>query len=172
VSRTRTTFTSAAALLLAVSFPASPQERSDNRIVRPEGYIELVGDGGAPAGKGSFSVVPADKKERKPAAQWDDASDEFQGSEEQVPPAPPPPTPREACRTQSERFARRRNALRGNSADGGEVLDDAVQRAMFGRTALRAPATDPDQPVPELTWDDELKDLYRAYQKCVKAARR
>jgi hypothetical protein len=163
-----------AAALLPAGLRASSQERSENRIDRPEGYLELVGDGGAPAGRGSFSLVPAVKRESNtPASQAAEADSSVQvlDSEDQVPPPPARATAREACQPLADRFARRLAALRGNSPDGGEALDFAVQRAMFGRTALRAASTDPDQAVPELTWDDELKDLYRGYQKCVKARR-
>ena len=183
MSRTPTTFNrlaplwlavAAMALGLAIGLTAAPvfsQERSGNRVVRPEGYLELEGDAGASSsGKGSFSVVPASKHEPNTPA---DGADEgpADSSEDQVPPPLPPKTPRELCQPQADRFARRLAALRGNPADGGEALDPAVQRAMFGRTALHAAGTDPDQPVPELTWDDELKDLHRAFQKCMKAER-
>jgi hypothetical protein len=183
VNRTRTTSNrlglaglfSLAAITL-VGGPVAAQERSENRVVRPEGYLELEGDAGAPSGKGSFSVVPGSKREAKsptPEEGTEEGSNNAPDSEEQVPPPPPPAkTPRELCQPHADRFARRLAALRGNSVDGGaQALDPAVQRAMFGRTALHATANDPDQPVPELTWDDELKDLYRAYQKCMKARR-
>lgn len=165
-----------AAMAWAVGSPGTPvfsQERSGNRVVRPEGYLELEGDAGTrSSGKGSFSVVPASKHETEsPADGADESPAEF--SEDQVPPPLPPKTPRELCQPQADRFARRLAVLRGNPADGGdEALDPAVQRAMFGRTALHAAGTDPDQPVPELTWDDELKDLHRAFQKCMKGARK
>jgi len=151
-------------------------EPSRNRLVRPEGYLEIEGDAGAPSGKGSFSVVPAPQREPESLAPQDgpdNGPSDF--SEEQVPPPPVAhrarQTPLELCQPQADRFARRLAALRGNSIDGGEALDTVVQRAMFGRTALHAAGTDPDQPVPELTWDDELKDLHRAFQKCMKAER-
>jgi len=187
VNQTRTTFSRlgfaglALAVMALAGGPVASQERSGNRVVRPEGYLELEGDAGAPSGRGSFSVVPASKHEARSSTPEDgpgEGSTSFPDSEEQVPPLPPPPlqkTARELCQPQADRFASRLAVLRGDTPDGGggsQALDPAVQRAMFGRTALHATAVDPDQPVPELTWDDELKDLYRAYQKCVKAQRR
>ncbi len=151
---------------------AFAQEPAGNRVVRPEGYLVLEGDAGAPSGKGSFSVVPASNRSK--AAAPEDGADEGPGpqsSDDQYPP-PERKTPRQVCQPQADRFAARLAVLRGNSVDGGrQPLDPAVQRAMFGRTALRATATDPDQPVAELTYDEELKDLYRAYQTCVKTER-
>jgi hypothetical protein len=171
VSRIPTTFSRFASLGLAVAATALAQEPGRNRVERPEGYLVLEGDAGAArSGKGSFSVVPASRHE--PNAPADGAEESAADSSgDQYPPPLPPKTPRELCQPQAERFARRLAALRGNPADGGETLDPAVQRAMFGRTALHAAGTEPDQSVPELTWDDELKELHRAFQKCLKAER-
>ncbi len=182
MSRTPTTSSRFAPLGLALAAALGPagslalsQERSGNRVERPEGYLVLEGDAGVPSsGKGSYSVVPAPRRESEPAARpSEDGADETVPSspEDQYPPPPPATTPRERCQPQADRFARRLAVLRGNSVDGGEALDPAVQRAMFGRTALHAAGADPEQPVPELTWDDELKDLQRAYQKCLKVER-
>jgi len=136
-----------------------------NRIDRPEGYIQFEGDAGVTSGKGSYSVVPAER----PRSRGEKKGDDGVSDEDQMPPAPYQPTPQEVCQPQADRFTARLSALRGNGDAGNEALDPAVQRAMFGRTALYQSGSDSTQPVPELTWDDELKDLYRAYQKCVQA---
>jgi hypothetical protein len=179
VNQTRTTFSRLGLCGLAVvAFtgaepPASSAGAGGTRIVRPEGYLELEGDGGAPSARGSFSVVPsierpaASKAESAPEDGAADPADSAIPLDDE--PLPPPrKTPRETCQPISDRFSARLAVLRGNPPDGGD-LDPMLQRAMFGRTALRSTATSPDQQVPELTWDDELKDLRRSYQKCLKA---
>jgi hypothetical protein len=156
--------------LAAVALTGAGQGQG-SRIDRPEGYLEFEGDAGRPSGKGSYTVVPSSGDRAAPAAIPGGEDESPAVLQDQYPPPPPRPTPREACQPAAARFSSRLAALRGNATDGGaEPLDPAVQRAMFGRTALHATGSDPDQAVPELTWDDELKELYRAYQKCLKAA--
>ncbi len=173
---TRTIFSSA---LLWSALALGAEKGAPERIVRPEGYLQVEPDDGGSSTPGSFSVSPArngredpEEDKAKAKASPDDKGDAPSSEAEPEPQAVPPrkKTPRELCQPLADRFVARLAELRG--PDAGEPLDPAVQRAMFGRVVLKALSTDPEEVVPETSWDPELKELRRTYLKCLKAERR
>ena len=164
--------------------PVTSQERSGDRVVRPEGYLELEGDGGAPSsGKGSFSIVPSSKHGQPNPVSSEDGADEAlppspgpSDSDEQVPaPAAEEGRRVKLCQPQADRFANPPASLYSEATPPMVAARHSIQqfrgRCLDVHRAACFGANDPDQPVAELTWDEELKDLYRAYQKCVKTQR-
>ena len=169
MSRTRTICSSVALLAAlwagsALGADPAPAAATPDRIVRPEGYIQIEAEDAGTSSGGSFSLSPALHTPDAPTA-----------SPEEVEPEPTvvPPrrkTARQLCQPIADRFTMRLAELRGGSDAG--ALDPVLQRDMFGRVALSAMSENPDQSVPEVSWDDELKDLRRTYRKCLKAERR
>jgi hypothetical protein len=160
---------------LGQSAPKAPAP-SPQRIVRPEGYLQIEPDDGGASpstfSPSTFSILP-------PPPEVPDAGEPAPSTsptvEEPAPLATRPhkKKPREICQPIIDRFSARLAELRGNP--GPEALDPAVQRAMFGRVALHESADvidDGSEKIPELTWDSELKDLQRTFRKCLKAEQR
>jgi hypothetical protein len=163
VTPTRTICSSALVCAVCASASAfSAEKDGPTRITRPEGYIQLEPDDGGPA-PGAFSVAPAINTPDTPAPAE---------AEPEPLPVPPPKrqTPREVCQPVADRFVMRLTELRGG--DDAGVLDPTLQKAMFGRVVLQALKGDPEEAVPEASWDAELKELRRTYLKCLKAERR
>ncbi len=153
-------------MLFATGLATPPRAAppGDGRIDVPEGWIEVQPSGKQAEEPGTVTVVPAPR----PAA---------------AEPAPPPP-PNEAtvaterpasgrrserCRPLEERFLARMAVLHQIGTDG-EPLSPELRRRLYDLPNGGGWFGDRNQPPVEITWDGELRDLFIAYNRCLRAS--
>ncbi|MHB1843620.1 MAG: hypothetical protein ACYCWW_02130, partial [Deltaproteobacteria bacterium] len=84
--------------------------------------------------------------------------------------AEPPASPRHRgrCRTLEERFLARMALVHQVGTDG-EPLSPEVRHSLYDSPKGGGWFGDRNAPPPEITWDGELRDLFIAYNRCLRA---